>query len=80
VVKIAEEQGVCAFDQASGMPKLAPNVVLMSIIDNWSDCYIVRTQAVLDGSLAVADSEIINLASLLGMYWYVQGINDELSN
>lgn len=80
VVKIAEEQGVCAFGKASGMPKLAPKVVLMSIIDNWSDYYIVRTQAVLDGSLAVAHSEIINLASLLGMYWYVQGINDELSN
>jgi simple sugar transport system substrate-binding protein len=108
--------------------------LLTSIIDNWADYYIARTQAVMDGSwvstdtfggmdsnmvemgpyinmpadvkamaeataaaikagelhpfagpvykqdgsLAAAEGEIVDLGSLLGMDWYVQGVDDQL--
>jgi simple sugar transport system substrate-binding protein len=31
-----------------------------------------------DGSLAAAEGEIVDLGSLLGMDWYVQGVDDQL--
>jgi len=133
-VQVAEEQGVNAFGQASDMAAFAPNALLTSIIDNWSDYYIARTQAVLDGtwvstdtfggmdanmvnmgpfinmpadvkalaenttaaitagelhpfagpvykqdgSLAAAEGETVDLGTLLGMNWYVQGVDDQL--
>jgi simple sugar transport system substrate-binding protein len=133
-VQVAEEQGVNAFGQASDMAAFAPNALLTSIIDNWADYYIARTQAVMDGSwvstdtfggmdanmvemgpyinmpadvkamaeataaaikagelhpfagpvykqdgsLAAAEGEIVDLGSLLGMDWYVQGVDDQL--
>jgi simple sugar transport system substrate-binding protein len=49
-VQVAEEQGVYAFGQASDMIAFAPSALLTSIINNWSDYYIARTKAVLDGS------------------------------
>ena len=133
-VQVAEEQGVNAFGQASDMAAFAPNALLTSIIDNWSDYYIALTQAVLDGtwvstdtfggmdanmvnmgpfinmpadvkalaenttaaitagelhpfagpvykqdgSLAAAEGETVDLGTLLGMNWYVQGVDDQL--
>lgn len=133
-VQVAEEQGVHAFGQASDMAAFAPNALLTSIIDNWADYYIARTQAVLDGtwvstdtfggmdsnmvnmgpfvnmpadvkavaqattaaiksgelhpfagpvykqdgSLAAAAGEVVDLGTLLGMDWYVQGVDDQL--
>ncbi|MGY8863063.1 MAG: BMP family ABC transporter substrate-binding protein, partial [Pseudomonadales bacterium] len=133
-VQVAEEQGVNAFGQASDMAAFAPNALLTSIIDNWDDYYIARTQAVLDGtwvstdtfggmdanmvnmgpfinmpadvkaeaeatvaaiisgelhpfagpvykqdgSLAAAEGEVVDLGTLLGMDWYVQGVDDKL--
>ena len=55
-VQVAEEQGVSAFGQASDMAAFAPNALLTSIIDNWADYYIARTQAVLDGSWVSTDT------------------------
>jgi basic membrane protein A len=55
-VQVAEEQGVSAFGQASDMAPFAPNALLTSIIDNWADYYIARTQAVLDGSWVSTDT------------------------
>ncbi|MDP6969897.1 MAG: BMP family ABC transporter substrate-binding protein [Gammaproteobacteria bacterium] len=133
-VQVAEEQGVYAFGQASDMSAFAPKALLTSIIDDWSQYYIARTQAVLDGtwestdtfggmdaemvgmgafenmpadvkamaeattaaitsgelhpftgpiykqdgSLAAAAGEVIDLGVLLGMDWYVQGVDDQL--
>jgi len=133
-VQVAEEQGVSAFGQASDMAAFAPNALLTSIIDNWADYYIARTQAVLDGSwvstdtfggmdanmvemgpyinmptavkaraeataeaietgklhpfagpvykqdgsLAAAAGTTVDMGTLLGMDWYVQGVDDQL--
>jgi len=133
-VQVAEEQGVSAFGQASDMAPFAPNALLTSIIDNWADYYIARTQAVLDGSwvstdtfggmdanmvemgpyinmpaavkaraeataeaiktgklhpfagpvykqdgsLAAPEGTTVDMGTLLGMDWYVQGVDDQL--
>ena len=55
-VQVAEAQGVYAFGQASDMAAFAPNALLTSIIDNWADYYVDRTQAVLDGSWVSTDT------------------------
>ena len=133
-VQVAEAQGVYAFGQASDMAAFAPNALLTSIIDNWADYYVDRTQAVLDGSwvstdtfggldanmvqmgpfvnmpadvkamaetttaaitsgelhpfagpvykqdgsLAAAEGDVVDLGTLLGMDWYVKGVDDQL--
>ena len=133
-VQVAEAQGVYAFGQASDTAAFAPNALLTSIIDNWADYYVDRTQAVLDGSwvstdtfggmdanmvqmgpfvnmpadvkamaetttaaitsgelhpfagpvykqdgsLAAAEGEVVDLGTLLGMDWYVKGVDDQL--
>ena len=133
-VQVAEEQGVYAFGQASDMSAFAPNALLTSIVNNWGDYYIERTQAVLDGtwesgdtfggmganmvnmadfinmpadvaamaeettaaitsgdlhpftgpiykqdgSLAVGAGEVLDIGTMLGMNWYVKGVDDQL--
>jgi simple sugar transport system substrate-binding protein len=133
-IQVAEEKGVYAFGQASDMTAFAPKALLTSIINNWSDYYIARTKAVLngswetsdtfggmdmnmvrmgpftnmpadvkamaeatteaitsgqlhpfagpifkqDGSQAINEGEILDLGTLLGMNWYVQGVDDQL--
>jgi len=133
-LQIAAERGVMAFGQASDMSKFAPKNQLTSIVDNWSDYYISRVQAVLDGtwesadvwggfnadmvdmapyanlpdavvadakqtveaisagtlhpfqgpifkqdgSQAIAEGETLDDGTLLGMNWYVKGIDDKL--
>jgi simple sugar transport system substrate-binding protein len=49
-LQVAENRGVKGFGQASDMVQFAPNAQLSSIIDNWSNYYVDRTRAVLDGS------------------------------
>jgi simple sugar transport system substrate-binding protein len=49
-LQIAAERGVFGFGQASNMDKFAPKHQLTSIIDNWNDYYVARTQAVMDGT------------------------------
>ena len=132
--QVAAELGANVFGQATDMSAFAPDALLTSIIDNWDDYYVERTQAVLDGtwvstdtfggfdinmvnmgpfinmpadvkamaeattasiksgdfhpftgpiykqdgSLAAAEGEIIDLGVLLGMDWYVLGVDDQL--
>lgn len=49
-LQVAEKRGVYAFGQASDMKAFAPKAQLTSIVDNWSDYYIARVKAVMDGS------------------------------
>ena len=49
-LQIAAERGVFGFGQASDMHKFAPDNQLTAIVDNWSDYYIARTKAVMDGT------------------------------
>jgi simple sugar transport system substrate-binding protein len=55
-IQVAEERGVYAFGQASDMAAFAPKALLTSIVNNWTDYYITRTQAVLDGSWESTDT------------------------
>ena len=133
-LQVAEERGVVGFGQASDMIRFAPKAQLTAIVDNWSDYYIARTRAVLDGSwksqdswggfsanmvnmapytnlpdeivamaretqkkiengtlhpfagpivrqdgsMAAAAGEVLSDEVLLGMNWYVKGIDDRL--
>lgn len=49
-LQVAEQRGVWGFGQASDMSAYAPHAQLTAVVNNWSDYYIARTQAVLDGS------------------------------
>ena len=49
-LQIAAERGVFAFGQASDMHRFAPDRQLTAIVDNWSDYYISRAKAVMDGT------------------------------
>jgi len=49
-VQVAEEKGVWAIGQASDMARFAPHAQLTSFMEIWSDYYVSRVQAVLDGT------------------------------
>jgi len=49
VMQAAAEKGVFAFGQDSDMVKFGPKAQLTAIVNNWSDYYIARTKAALDG-------------------------------
>ncbi len=49
-LQVAESRGVFGFGQASDMKAYAPRAQLTSILDDWSDYYIQRTQDVMDGT------------------------------
>jgi len=55
-MKIAEEQGIYAFGQASDMSKFGPTAQLTAIIDDWDPYYIARTKAVMDGTWESTDT------------------------
>lgn len=55
-LQVAESRGVYAFGQASDMKAFAPKAQLTSIIDNWSDYYIARIKAVMDGTWTSEDT------------------------
>ena len=52
----AEQRSAFAFGQASDMIKFAPKAQLTAIVDNWSDYYISRVKAVLDGTWKSEDT------------------------
>jgi basic membrane protein A len=52
----AEGRGKVGFGQASNMERFAPKAQLTAIIDNWSDYYVERTKAVLDGTWKSGDT------------------------
>ncbi|WP_210489949.1 BMP family ABC transporter substrate-binding protein [Microvirga antarctica] len=49
-LQAAEARGKFGFGQASDMERFAPKAQLTAIVDNWSDYYVARTKAVLDGT------------------------------
>ena len=49
-LQIAAERDIPAFGQASDMHRFAPDNQLTAIVDNWSDYYVSRAKAVMDGS------------------------------
>jgi simple sugar transport system substrate-binding protein len=48
-MQVAQERGVLAFGQASDMSRFGPKAQLTSIIDDWSDYYVLRVGQQLDG-------------------------------
>lgn len=53
--KFAEERKIFAIGQASDMKSFAPNAILTSLVNNWSDYYIGRVKAAMDGSWKSGD-------------------------
>ena len=55
-MQVAAERGIYAFGQASDQIKFGPKTQLTAIIDNWSDYYIARVKASMDGSWKSKDT------------------------
>ncbi|WP_230532635.1 BMP family ABC transporter substrate-binding protein [Microvirga roseola] len=55
-IQAAEARGKVGFGQASDMERFAPKAQLTAIVDNWSDYYVARTKAVLDGTWKSEDT------------------------
>ncbi len=55
-LQVAESRGVYAFGQASDMKAYAPKAQLTAIVDNWSNYYIERVKAVMDGTWKSGDA------------------------
>lgn len=55
-IQVAEEKGVYAFGQATEMSQFGPKAHLTAIVDDWSDYYINRVQAVMDGTWTSTDT------------------------
>ena len=55
-LQVAESRGVYGFGQASDMKSYAPKAQLTAIVDNWSNYYIERVKAVMDGTWKSTDS------------------------
>ncbi len=55
-LQVAESRGVYAFGQASDMRAYAPKAQLTAIVDNWSNYYIERVKAVMDGTWKSGDA------------------------
>jgi basic membrane protein A len=55
-LQAAEARGKYGFGQASDMEQFAPTAQLTAIVDNWSDYYIARAKAVLDGTWKSEDT------------------------
>ncbi len=72
-LQVAEERGVYAFGQASDMIDFAPNRQLTAIVDDWSDYYVERVQAVIDGTWETGavwgglDSGMVKMADYTNM-------------
>lgn len=72
-MQTAADRDVYGFGQASDMIKFAPNTLLTSIVNNWTDYYISRVQAVLDGKWEASDTwggldaDMLRMASFTNM-------------
>jgi basic membrane protein A and related proteins len=55
-LQAAEARGKLGFGQASDMERFAPKAHLTAIIDDWSNYYIARTKAALDGTWKSTDT------------------------
>ena len=77
-LQVAEERGIMGFGQASDMVKFAPNAQLTSIVDNWNDYYVARTQAVLDGNWESIDTWDGLAQGMVEMSPYAEALSDEV--
>lgn len=55
-LQTAEARGKFGFGQASDMERFAPKAQLTAIVDNWSDYYVARAKATLDGTWKSEDT------------------------
>ena len=55
-LQILEQKGLRGFGQGADMSAFAPNAHLTAIEDIWGPYYVLRTQAILDGTWASADT------------------------
>jgi simple sugar transport system substrate-binding protein len=55
-LQILEQKGLFGFGQGADMSTFAPNAHLTAIEDIWGPYYVARTQALLDGTWASADT------------------------
>jgi basic membrane protein A len=55
-LQTAEARGKLGFGQASDMERFAPKAQLTAITDNWSDYYVARTKAALEGTWKSEDT------------------------
>ncbi len=55
-LQTAEARGKLGFGQASDMERFAPKAQLTAIVDNWSDYYVGRAKAALDGTWKSEDT------------------------
>jgi simple sugar transport system substrate-binding protein len=55
-MQTAADRGVYGFGQASDMIQFAPDTLLTSIVNNWTEYYVSRVQAVLDGTWEPSDT------------------------
>jgi basic membrane protein A and related proteins len=55
-LQTAEARGKFGFGQASDMERFAPKAQMSAIVDNWSDYYVARVKAVLDGTWKSEDT------------------------
>ncbi len=55
-LQVAEKRGVYAFGQASDMKAFAPKAQLTAIVDDWSQYYISRVKAAMDGTWSSVDT------------------------
>jgi basic membrane protein A and related proteins len=55
-MQTAADRGVYGFGQASDMIQFAPDTLLTSIVNNWTDYYISRIQAMIDGDWEPSDT------------------------
>lgn len=55
-MQVAEERGLMAFGQDSDMRQFGPTAQLTAIVNHWSDYYVERAQAVLDGTWQAGDT------------------------
>ena len=77
-LQVAEERGVMGFGQASDMSAFAPKAQLTSIIDDWDNYYITRTQAVMDGTWASQDTWAGIDSGMVGFAAYGEGVPDDV--
>lgn len=55
-MQVAEEKGILAFSQDSDMIKFGPKAQLTGIVNNWTDYYVQRANAVLAGTWTSTDT------------------------
>ncbi|HMB11163.1 BMP family ABC transporter substrate-binding protein [Saliniramus sp.] len=75
-MQTAADRSVYGFGQASDMIDFAPDTLLTSIVNNWTDYYVDRVQAVIDGTWEPSDTWGGLSADMIGMAPYTNMPDD----